>query len=130
MTTAYALAADVVLIAHFAIVLFIVGGLGAILLGNARGWAWVNGWGFRLAHLAAIGIVVAQAWLGELCPLTTLESWLRVQSGAAPYEKSFIAHWVHRLIFFEAPLWAFTAAYTAFGLAVLWAFVRFPPAPR
>lgn len=130
MTITYGLAADVVLITHFAIVLFIVGGLGAILLGNARGWAWVNGWGFRLAHLAAIGIVVAQAWLGELCPLTTLESWLRVQSGAAPYEKSFIAHWVHRLIFFEAPLWAFTAAYTAFGLVVLWAFVRFPPAPR
>lgn len=130
MTTAYAFAADLVLVAHFAVVLFIVGGLGAILLGNALGWNWVNGRAFRFVHLAAIGIVVALSWLGELCPLTTLESWLRVQSGALPYQKSFIADWVQRLLYFDAPWWVFTAAYTAFGLGVLWVFFRFPVVPR
>ena len=39
----------------------------------------------RLAHLAAIAVVVAESWLGLTCPLTTLESWLRARAGVAPY---------------------------------------------
>ena len=78
--------ADVVLATHFGFVLFVIGGLAAVVAGNRYGWRFVNGWWFRLAHLAAIGIVVAQAWLGVACPLTTLESWLRVQAGGAAYE--------------------------------------------
>ena len=78
--------ADLVLAAHFGFVLFVIAGLAAVIAGNRFGWRFVNGWGFRLAHLAAIGVVVAQAWLGSTCPLTTLESWLRVQAGGAAYE--------------------------------------------
>ena len=33
----------------------------------------------------AIAVVVAQSWLGVDCPLTTLESWLRAQAGAAGF---------------------------------------------
>ena len=123
----YQLLADLVLATHFAVVLFVIGGLAAIVVGNVYGWRFVNGWWFRLAHLAAIGIVVAQAWLGIACPLTTLETWLRVQAGEAGYEVSFIEHWLTRLLFYDAPGWVFTAAYTAFGLAVIAAWWRFPP---
>ncbi len=123
----YQLLADAVLAAHFAVVLFVIGGLAAIIAGNRLGWRFVNGWWFRLAHLAAIGIVVAQAWLGVTCPLTTLESWLRVQAGGAAYEASFIEHWLTASLFYEAPAWVFTAAYTLFGLAVAAAWWRFPP---
>ena len=52
-----------------------------IVLGNLRGWRYVNAWWFRLSHLATIGVVVAQSWLGMVCPLTTLELWLRAQAG-------------------------------------------------
>ncbi len=104
-----------------------VGGLVVVLAGNWLRWRWVNAWCFRLAHLAAIAVVVVQAWLGQLCPLTTLESWLRVQAGAAAYEKSFIEYWLQRLIFYEAPFWVFIAAYTAFALLVLLAWWRYPP---
>lgn len=121
------LLADAVLVIHFGVVLFVVGGLVAVVAGNWLHWRWVNGLWFRLAHLAAIAVVALQAWLGQYCPLTTLESWLRVQAGAAAYEKSFIEHWLQRLIYFEAPLWVFTLAYTAFAVLVLLAWWRFPP---
>jgi hypothetical protein len=123
----YRLLADIVLAIHFAIVVFVIGGLVLVFLGNWRGWRFVNGWRFRLAHLAAIGIVVAQAWLGVACPLTTLENWLRVQADEPAYAASFIEHWVTRLMYYDAPAWVFTLAYTLFGLAVIAAWWRFPP---
>lgn len=123
----YQLLADAVLLVHFAIVLFVVGGLVFVIVGNLRHWPWVNGLWFRVAHLAAIGIVVAQAWLGKLCPLTILESWLRGQAGEASYSASFIEHWVQRALYFEAPPWLFALVYTAFGLLVLAAWWYFPP---
>lgn len=123
----YQVLADIVLATHFAVVLFVIGGLVAIVIGNIRGWRFVNGWWFRAAHLAAIAVVVAQAWFGVVCPLTTLESALRVKAGGTGYETSFIEHWITRLLFYDAPTWVFTVAYTLFGLCVAAAWWRFPP---
>jgi hypothetical protein len=118
--------ADGVLVTHVAFVGFVVIGLALILLGGLRRWSWVRNRWFRRAHLAAIGLVVVQAWLGIICPLTTLEMFLREKAGDATYQGTFIAHWLHRLIFFEAPLWVFTVGYSVFALAVIlsWWFVR------
>ena len=121
------LLADLVLTLHLAVVLFVVGGLVLIVLGGLRGWRWTNAPGFRVAHLLAIGVVVAQAWLGAVCPLTSLESWLRLQTHAAPYTTGFIEHWFQRLLYHDAPAWAFTLCYTLFGLAVAAAWWYFPP---
>ena len=123
----YRLLADAVLLLHFGVVVFVVAGLAAIVFGNLRGWRWVNGLWFRLVHLAAIGVVIVQSWLGRLCPLTVLESWLREQAGGAAYDRSFVEHWVQRVLFHEAPFWVFTVAYSVFGLLVLAAWWRFPP---
>lgn len=123
--------ADLVLVAHAGVVVFVVGGLAAILFGNTLCcWAWVNQHGFRWLHAAAILVVVVQAWLGKLCPLTVLEFWLRTEAGergGAPV--SFIAYWLHRLLYIDAPFWAFSVAYTFFGLLVAFAWWRFPPQP-
>lgn len=103
----YQLLADAVLVLHAAIVLFVVAGLPLILIGNRYGWPWVNAPWFRLAHVATIGIVVAEAWIGMVCPLTTLEMWLRVraQTQAGPYyANGFIEHWLQALLFWNA-LW-------------------------
>ena len=126
----YRLLADLVLTVHFGIVAFVVGGLVLVVVGNLRGWRFVNGWWFRLAHVAAIAVVVAQAWLGVACPLTTLESALRENAGEAGYETSFIEHWLTAILFYEAPPWVFTAAYTRFGLVVAAAWWRYPPRRR
>lgn len=119
--------ADLVLLIHFAIVLFVVGGLFLIVLGNVLHWPWVNRWWFRALHLLAITVVVAESWLGIECPLTTLENWLRLQAGQGVYQGSFIQHWVHGVMFYQAPGWVFALAYTLFALAVIAAWWRWPP---
>lgn len=123
----YQLLADAVLVLHFAVVVFVVGGLVLIVLGNRAGWAWVNTLWFRCLHLAAIAVVVAQAWLGWTCPLTTLEMWLRAQAHATTYEGSFIEYWVQHLLYYRAPAWVFGAAYSLFGLLVVASWLRYPP---
>ena len=101
----YAIAADALLLIHVLVVAFIVLGQAAILLGKWRGWQWVRNPWFRWGHLAAIAIVVAQAWLGILCPLTTWEMTLRERAGDAVYAGSFIAHWLQQLLYYRAPPW-------------------------
>lgn len=123
----YNFLADIVLILHFAIVLFVIGGLIFIVLGNKFDWPWVNSVAFRIAHLACILVVVAQSWLGITCPLTSLESWLRKMAGSAVYKTTFVEYWVHRLLFFDAPSWAFALAYSLFGILVVLAWWFFPP---
>jgi len=129
----YQLLADAVLTLHVAIVLFVVGGLVVILVGNWRrwkSWQWVNALSFRLAHMLAILFVVSESWLGIVCPLTTLEMWLRRQAGASGYIGSFVEHWLQRLLYYDAPGWVFTLAYSVFGLAVVATWWLFPPRRR
>ena len=124
--TLYRALADGVLICHVAFVAFVVFGLLLILLGGWLKWSWVRNRCFRFCHLAAIGIVVIQAWLGVICPLTTLEMHLRDLAGDTTYQGTFIAHWLQKILFFDAPLWVFTVCYTVFALAVIasWWWVR------
>jgi hypothetical protein len=108
------LLADIVLIVHFAFVLFVVGGLALIWIGAAAGWEWVRSFWFRVAHLAAIVFVAGEALVGIWCPLTVWEARLR---GVAA-EKSFVSQWVHRMLFYDFPEWVFTIAYVLFALVV------------
>ena len=120
------LAADAALLLHALFVAFVVAGLALVLVGWARGWSWVRNAWFRAMHLAAIAVVVAQAWLGVVCPLTTLEMALRARAGDAVYPGAFVAHWIEALLYYRAPAWVFVAAYTAFGALVVasWFWVR------
>lgn len=126
----YQLLADLVLTAHVAVVAFVVGGLLLVIAGNIAGWRWVNRIGFRLAHLAAIAFVVAESWLGMVCPLTSLEAWLRTHARQDAYSGGFIEHWLQRLLYYDAPGWVFTAVYTLFGLAVVATWWYYPPRHR
>ena len=126
-SSTYRLLADAVLILHFGVVLFNVGALVLVLAGAHLQWHWVRNMTFRVLHLAAIAYVVFTTWLGIDCGLTVLEQWLRMRAGQVSYDDDFIAHWLSRALFFEAPPWVFIALYTAFGLLVLWSWVRIPP---
>jgi hypothetical protein len=76
--------------------------------------------------LAAIGLVVAEAWAGVPCPLTSLEDSLRAAAGEATYSGAFMAHWLRRLLYHDLPPSVFVTAYTIFGTAVAasWWLVR------
>jgi hypothetical protein len=52
---------------------------------------------------------------------------LRAREGDAVYTGSFIAHWLGRLLYYEAPSWVFVAAYTLFGLLSVVAWLRVRP---
>ena len=123
----YQFLANTVLILHVCVVLFVIGGLILIFIGNGRGWPWVNLLWFRLVHLATIVYVAGQAWFNVTCPLTTLENWLRNMGGVAGYSSSFIEYWFQRILFYNGPPWAFTLAYTAFACLVALSWWRFPP---
>jgi hypothetical protein len=126
----YSTLADVVVVAHAAYVLFVVLGLAAILLGILFRWKWTRNFWFRGVHLAMIGVVVAESVIGIVCPLTTLEHYLRAKAGLPAQAGSFVGRWVHELLFFDAPEWAFTIVYCLFGAAVLATFWLAPPRPR
>ncbi len=80
----YRILADLVVILHFAFVIFaVLGGL----LAFRRLWAvWV--------HIPAVVWAVWIEFTGGICPLTPLENRFRMQGGEAGYADSFIAHYL------------------------------------
>lgn len=125
----YALAADALLLIHTLVVLFISGGVIALVLGAIWRWPWLRNPWFRYLHLLAIGVVAAQAWLGMLCPLTHWEIALRDQAGEAVYAGSFVGHWLESLLYYRAPAWVFIALYTLVGGVTLASWRWLPPRP-
>ncbi len=123
----YQALANGVLLLHAGVVVFVVGGLFLILIGGARKWRWVKNFWFRALHLAAIACVALQSWLEVVCPLTTLELWLRGHGGQPVYEGDFIAYWLDKLLFYQAPPWIFIAVYSGFALLVGVSWVLVPP---
>ena len=122
----YLLAADAVLLLHVLFVVFVVVGLLLVLAGRLLSWDWVRNWWFRVIHLGAIGVVVLQAWLGVICPLTRLEMYLRDKAGDTTYGGSFVSHWLEAILYYRAPAWVFAVAYTLFAIVVVmsWVWVR------
>jgi hypothetical protein len=76
--------ADLVVVVHFAFVLFVL--LGGLLVLRWR----------RLAYLH-VPAAVWGAWIeftGGICPLTPLENSLRSAGGGAAYEGGFVNHYI------------------------------------
>lgn len=118
-------AADGILLLHALFVAFVVVGQLLIVAGKFRHWGWVRNPWFRVVHLLAIAVVMVQAWLGEICPLTTWEMALRARGGDSVYTGSFVVHWLQEILYYDLPLWVFAVCYTLFGALVLasWFFV-------
>jgi hypothetical protein len=129
MNTAILLA-DVVLLLHAGYAAFVIGGLLVVPLGGRLNWRWVRARSFRLAHLLCTAVVAVEALIGVICPLTWLEHVLLVASGAAGYDRSFIGHLLYWLLYYDAPTWMFTAAYTVLALTVVLLYRYVPPLPR
>jgi hypothetical protein len=124
----YLVLADAILVVHTAFVAFVIVGLVLIWLGGWRRWSFVRNFWFRIGHLAAIGVVAAESLTGFICPLTTWEDRLRLLAGGEErYAGSFIQHWLHRILFYEAGAWVFQAAYVAFFVAVALSLWLVPP---
>ena len=111
----YRILADVTVVIHALLALFVVLGLLAVLVGWAVGWQWVRNFWFRAIHLGLISTIVVFPLVGGLCPLTDFEKWLRARGGEETYPGSFLAYWVHELLFVEVSSRVIAVSYCAFG---------------
>ena len=123
MSAFYLALADLVLLLHFAVVLFNVFGIVAIPLGGWLGWRFVRVFWWRALHLATLVVVALQAAAGRLCFLTI---WHAALLQMAENRRSLVpalADFISRLIFWPLPVWAFVVIYVGvagFTLALWW----------
>jgi hypothetical protein len=118
--------ADLLVAFHVGYVLFVVGGLLAVLVGGARGWKWVHNRWFRGVHFLMIAVVAFEAIADLQCPLTSWEAGLRRLGGETVSDASFIGRMMHALIFLDLPAWVFNVVHVAFALLVLATFWLVP----
>jgi len=81
--------ADLVLVLHFAFVLFAV--LGALLVLRWQRLAWIH------VPLALWAVIVELA--GWMCPLTPLEHWLRLKGGISVQKLGFVEQYLLPLLY-------------------------------
>ena len=118
--TMNAFLADLVVIIHFAIVLFMVVGLLLILLGGLRRWRWVRNPWFRLSHLGIMAYIAFNARRGELCFLTLWERDLRREAGQRfEEEMSFIGQLFREALYVDVPQRDLDKIYMVFAAVVM-----------
>ena len=80
----HALLADLVVLVHFAFIVFAA--LGGLLVLRWRWAAWL--------HLPAVLWGIGIELTGSVCPLTPLEHWLRASAGEPGYGGGFVEHYL------------------------------------
>ncbi|RUO26037.1 DUF2784 domain-containing protein [Aliidiomarina minuta] len=121
------LLADIVMLAHAAVVLFVLIAVVLVCIGWAKNWEWIRNFWFRATHLCIIAVIVIQALRGRYCPLTYWEMDLRSAAGQAGYDRSFIDYWVSQFLYYDLPGWIFTLIYLSFAALVLLTWWKVPP---
>ncbi|HQR37820.1 MAG TPA: DUF2784 domain-containing protein [Blastocatellia bacterium] len=113
--------ANLVLVAHFCFVAFVVLG-GLLVIAYPR---------LAFAHVPAVLWGVLIEFAGWICPLTPLENALRRRAGESGYEGDFIAHYVTALIYpvgltraTQIVLGSLALAFNAAVYAVVWRRLR------
>jgi hypothetical protein len=89
MKAMYTVAADLVVVLHFAFVLFAVSG--ALLVLKWRWCAW--------AHVPTVLWAALIEFAGWICPLTPLEVWLRERGGETGYRSGFVEHYIMPVLY-------------------------------
>ncbi len=86
--------ADVVIVVHFAFIVFAVAGAMLLLIRPLRRW-------IAVMHVGCAAWASYVMFSGRICPLTPLENHFRRLSGDAGYEGSFIERYLLSVIYPE-----------------------------
>ena len=85
----YGIFADIVVLIHLGIVIFVV--MGAVLSYWLRWIVWL--------HLPSVGWAVWIETSGGICPLTPLENWLRIKAGEGTYPGDFVSAYLLPILY-------------------------------
>ena len=117
------IAANMIAVAHLAYFVFIVGGMVAIVLGLRRNVGWVRNSWFRIAHVAAIHVVLVEEATGLPCPLNVLQ-WGAREAATGTTEASVgVGGLLDYLLYHTVSPLALDVMYWSFGVlvvALLW----------
>lgn len=95
----YKVLADIIVVIHFAWILFMLIGFILTLCGSFYK-RFLDWWLFRTLHLFGIVYVGLLALLREYCPLTILENILRQRyNPELRYPGSFLVHYIEKLVY-------------------------------
>lgn len=95
----YRILADIIVVMHFAWILFMLVGFVLTVSGFWRK-GFFDRWRFRILHLCGIAYVSVLAMMGKYCPLTMWENTLRAKyEPNLTYSGSFIIHYVEKLVY-------------------------------
>ena len=115
--------ADIILILHFLVVIFITVGFVLIPIGYHYNWSWIKNFKLRLFHFGLIFIVTLETLVGITCPLTSIENYLRGINNS----KSFISFWIEKIIYWDFPTSFFMFLYFVFLGWTLLMWKIYPP---
>ncbi len=85
----YRIAADMVLMTHFAFILLVVAG--GLVVFRYPWFVWI--------HVPAASWGAFVELTGRICPLTTLENFLRIHAGQEGYANSFVEQYIFPVIY-------------------------------
>ncbi len=85
----YRIGADLVLVTHLAFIVLVVAG--ALVVFRYPWFAWV--------HIPAASWGAFVELTGRICPLTTLENFLRTRAGQEGYAVSFVEQYIFPVIY-------------------------------
>jgi hypothetical protein len=123
----YQLLADLIVVIHIAYVLYVVGGLVAILIGVWRGRGWIRNPWFRVTHLLAILIVAMECILKLNCPLTIWENSARTAAQQPADGSAFMDRLLSFILIGSAPRWLINGMYFVFAIAIAATFILARP---
>ena len=134
----YKILADLIMILHFAWVLFMLWGFVLTLYSVIRLYVFrstsaycrhfMDRWIFRTVHLGGIAFVALLAALGKYCPLSILEYNIRLRyDPALTYPGSFLVNWVEKLVYPSVPPLVIMIPTIFLALFTLLAYLLHPP---
>ena len=115
--------ADLILMLHFFIVIFITLQFFTVPVAYKLNWKWQKNRALRIIHLIMIFFVTTEAVIGITCPLTIIENKLR---NIDSYN-TFLENWISKIMFWNLPSYSFMILYT---LCLFWTLLMwkiFPP---
>ncbi len=117
--------ADIILILHFGIILFITSLFFLIPVGYKFNWIFTKNIKIRVFHAGLMTFVTIETFLGIACPLTYLENYFLNENENE--NKLFLSYWLNKIIYWDLPSYFFLIMYL---ICLFWTFIMwyiFPP---